>query len=779
MKLVFKILLIFIVLPGFSQTQNKVDKKFTLSGTLKDESGEILIRANVYIDTLQFGTTTNAYGFYSLSLPRGEYLVKYSYVGYNQSEININLNQNLRNNIVLETNQLQLEGIQVVSQKSPSQLQSLRSGMFQITEQSLKLLPSIGGEPDLIKAIQLFPGIQAAREGLSNFNVRGGSFDQNLIILDEATVYNPSHLLGFFSIFNSDVLKTSKIYKGDIPVKYGGRLSSLLEVNLKDGNSNRFSVSGGIGTISSRITLETPLFKKKGSILISARRSYADLFLSLSQNEDVKNNKIYFFDTYIKANYQINDKNRIYLSGYLGRDVFKYKNEYYVTWGNVSGTFRWNHLFSPKLFSNLSAIVSSFDYRLGQTADISGVEWNSSLSEVRLKYDFTYYLNPRNTLSFGLSSSLMNFNPGYIIAASDSSIFNNFSIPSNRTLESSIYLGNEQKIGKWITVSYGIRASWFINIGPSTVYNFNSDFEKTDSTNYNNWNVYNSNFGIEPRISAKFLLSDKAAIKTSYSRTLQFLHLISNTTTGTPLDIWVPSSPNIKPQVGNQVTIGYLREILKGSTEFSVETYYKKMENQIDYKDHANIVLNPEFEGELRFGTVSAYGLELFLRKKTGSWQGLISYTLSKVTKEFPDINDGLPYPAGFDRRHDISTLISYDSGKRWKFSATWIFLTGAPATFPVGRFSFGNVIVPVYSDRNAYRMPAYHRLDISATLKGKVRKDKRYYGEWNFSIFNVYNRKNAWIIYFKSEDYNPLATSAYKLYLFPIVPSISYNFKF
>lgn len=779
MKFLSQILLIIIVLPVFVQAQNRENSKFTISGTLREETGEIIIGANIYIDTLQYGTTTNAYGFYSLSLPEGDYWVKYSYMGYGLVEIFTTLNNNIWKDVVLTREAKELDGVQVVSKKSPSQLQSLRSGLFQITSQSLKLLPSIGGEPDLIKAIQLFPGIQAAREGLSNFNVRGGSFDQNLIILDEATVYNPSHLLGFFSIFNSDVLKTSKIYKGDIPVKYGGRLSSLLEVNLKDGNSQRFSVSGGIGTVSSKVTLETPIFKKKGSILVSARRSYADLFLPLSNNEDIKYNKIYFFDTYLKANYQINERNRIYLSGYLGRDVFKYKNEYYVTWGNISGTFRWNHLFSPKLFSNLSLIVSNYDYRLGQTADISGVEWNSSLSDLKIKYDFTYYMNPRNKLSFGFSSSLMQFKPGYIIAASDSSIFNDFSIPNSRSLENSIYLGNEQKIGSWLIVSYGIRASWFLNIGPSTVYNFNSDFEKTDSINYNDWQVYNSYLGIEPRVSSKFSLSEKDAIKAGYSRTLQFLHLISNTTTGTPLDIWIPSSPNIKPQIGNQFTVGYFREIMNGTAEFSVETYYKEMQNQIDYKDHANIVLNPEFEGELRFGNVSAYGLELFFHKNTGKWQGLISYTLSKVTKKFPDINDGNPYPAGFDRRHDLSTLISFDSGKRWKFSATWVFLSGAPATFPIGRYSFGNVIVPVYSGRNAYRMPAYHRLDVSATLRGKIRKDKRFYGEWNFSLFNVYNRKNPWIIYFKSDDINPLVTNAYKLYLFPIVPSVSYNFKF
>ena len=779
MRLILYIVLFSLFIPGLSQVQKKDNKRFTLSGTLRDEKGEVLIGANIYIYALQYGTITNAYGFYSISLPAGEYLVKYSYVGFSLEETEIKLQRNVTQDINLKAKPEELEGVQVVSSNSYSQLQTLRSGMYQITDQSLKLMPSIGGEPDLIKAIQLFPGIQAAREGLSNFNVRGGSFDQNLIILDEAIIYNPSHLLGFFSIFNSDVLKSSKIYKGDIPVKYGGRLSSLLEVNLKDGNSTRFSGSGGIGTISSRITLEIPIFKNKGSILVSARRSYADLFLPLSKNEDVKHNNIYFFDTYLKANYQINEKNRIYLSGYLGRDVFKYKNEYYVTWGNISGTFRWNHLFSPRLFSNLSLIYSNYDYRLGQTADVSGVEWNSSLSDLRLKYDFTLYLNPRSTLTFGISSALMKFNPGYIIAANDSSIFNDFSIPSGRTFENTVYLGNEQKLGSRFTISYGIRATLFMNIGESTVYNFNTNFEKIDSTFYTDWEAYNTYLGLEPRLSLKFNLSDHAAIKSSYSRTLQYLNLISNTTTGTPLDIWIPSSPNIKPQIGNQITLSYLKEIVDGKAEFSVETYYKKMKNQIDYKNHANIVLNPEFEGELRFGSVSAYGFELFLHKKTGKWQGMISYTLSKVTKKFPDINSGNPFPSGSDRRHDLSTLISFDSGKRWKFSATWVFLTGAPATFPVGRYEFGNIVIPVYSGRNAYRMPAYHRLDISATLKGKIRPAKKFYGEWNFSIYNVYNRKNAWIIYFKSDEQNLLVTSAYKLYLFPIVPSVSYNFKF
>ncbi len=762
----------------YPQKNNSHSVTFTINGYIRDDKGEALIGANIYTENFSQGTSSNAYGFYSLSLNKGKYTLFYSFMGYKPDSLIVDLSSDKIINITLKPETNILSGVRITSE-GISELSSLKMGMNTINNQYLKKIPSLSGEPDIIKALVLLPGIQATGEGLSNFNVRGGNYDQNLIILDEATIYNPSHLLGFFSIFNSDIIKNAQIYKGIFPAKYGGRLSSLLEMNMKEGSNEKFTGYGGVGTVASRLSLETPLLKKKGSLLISGRRSYADIFLPLSNNDEVKNNKIYFYDAYLKTNYRINEKNKIFLSGYLGRDVFKYKNEYYVTWGNVSGTFRWNHLYSPRLFSNLSLITSNYSYRLGQTGNTSAVEWNSSLSDFKLKYDITWYINPKNTLIFGFSSSYKYFNPGYTVSASDSSIFNDFAVPRYNTLQHSVYIENDQKPDKNLQISYGIRATLFQNIGESTVYNFDDNFNKIDSSFYPKGKIYNNYTGFEPRFRIKYILPDHSVVKGGYSHLVQFLHLISNTTTGTPLDIWLPSGPNIKPQIADQVSLGYEKYALNNLIKFSVEGYYKKLKNQVDYKNHADIVLNPEMEGELRFGSAEAYGLEFLLQKETGKWQGMLSYTLAKISKNFPDINKGEAYPANYDRRHDLSVLISYETEKRWRFSAIWVFLSGSPTTLPVGRYEFGNVILPVYSERNAYRLPPYHRLDISATRKGKVRPGKKFYGEWNFSVYNAYNRKNTWIVFFKTDKDNPLVTEAYKLYLFSIVPSISYNFKF
>lgn len=775
----WSIIILLTLIPVFLFGQETISPgKSVISGYVKDEYGEVLIGAHIYIKELKTGSSTNNYGFYSLNLNHGSYHITWSFIGFKSQSRIVEINNNMELSIELVAQTEELGTVQIESNRY-SQLRMLRMSSIQISPQTINKIPSLAGEADLIKAIELFPGIQPAGEGLSNFVVRGGNYDQNLIILDEAIVYNPSHLLGFFSIFNPDVIKSARIYKGDFPAKFGGRLSSLLEVNMKDGNSSQFSGSGGIGTVASRITLEIPILKNKGSVLISGRRSYIDIYLPLSKDEDVKNNNIYFYDSYLKANYQINKNNKIFISSYFGRDLFKYRNEYYVNWGNITGTVRWNHLFSPRVFSNLSIVYSRYDYRLGQTADLTGVEWNSSLSDIRLKYDFSWYLNPKNTVKFGLSSSSNTFEPGYIIAGSETSVFNDFSIPSAHTLKHSIYLSNEQEIGSRLALSYGLRGSLFQNIGEATIYNFNDNFEKIDSSFYPQGKLFNSYWGFEPRLGLKIVLSSTSALKASYSHTIQYLHLISNTSTGTPLDVWIPSDPNIKPQSADQLALGFFRSILQDKMEFSFEVYYKKMKNQIDYKNHADLILNPELTGELRFGEMESYGIEFLFQKKTGKWQGMVSYTLAKAVKMFPDINDGRAFPAGHDRRHDFSLLSSYETGTRWRFSATWVYLSSPPVTLPLGRYIFGNVVLPQYSERNAYRLFAYHRLDLSATLKSKQRTDKKIHGELNFSIYNVYNRKNAWFIYFQADENQPLVTEAYKLYLFPIIPSVSYNFKF
>ncbi len=770
---------ILILSIGLMASGQKPGQLSVLSGYVLEKSGEALAGANIYIDSLHLGTVSNSYGFYSLGLPPGTYQVTYSFIGFQDVTKSVKLLGDVILNTSLYQSPEQLESVEITTDRHHSQLASNRMSSSRISSQQLKLLPAITGEPDLIKAIQLLPGVQATNEGLSSYVVRGGNYDQNLVILDEATIYNPTHLLGFFSIFNSDILKESRIYKGDIPSQYGGRLSSFLKVTTKEGNSTRFSGSGGIGTILSKLTLEAPIIKDKASVLISARRSYADIFLPLAKDPEVRDNRGYFYDLYLKSNYRINEKNQLFLSGYVGRDVFKYRNDYYVTWGNIAGSIRWNHLFSSRIFSNLSVIYSQYDYRLGQTADITGVEWNAALADVQLKYDFTFYVNPSNTIKFGISSSLRKFKPGYIIAAGDSSVFNDFAIPESQALEHGIYFSNEQKISPNFFITYGVRGSLFQNIGGATIYNFNDAFVKVDSTVYEKGELFNSYFGIEPRLGMKILLSPTTALKASYNHTIQYLHLISNTSLGTPIDIWMPSNPNIRPQFAEQAALGFVKQIRKINIELTVETYYKDMKNQIDYKDHANIILNPELEGELRFGNSESFGIEFMANKSTGDLRGMLSYSLSKTTRYFADVNNGKPFSSPFDRRHQFSILLAYSPGNRWNLSSQWLYLSGSPATFPTGRYEFGNIVVPVYSERNAYSLPAYHRLDLSVTLKGKVKPDQDFNWDVNFSIYNVYNRKNAWFYFFESNEDNELITEAYKLYIFPLVPSLSFNFRF
>jgi hypothetical protein len=575
------------------------------------------------------------------------------------------------------------------------------------------------------------------------------------------------------------MVKDVHIYKGEMPAKYGGRLSSLFDIRLKEGNQNKFGGSGGIGTISSKLLLEGPILKQKGSFIMAGRRSYADIFLPLSSNEEVKDNRIYFYDVNYKANYRINDKNRVFVSGYNGGDVFKYQNIYYLKWGNFTQTLRWNHLFTDRLFSNLSLLYSKYHYRLGKTEDITGVEWNSSVANLGLKYDFSFYANPKNTIRFGLVINHLTFRPGYIIAADSSSIYNDYEIPPSQALEYAFYLSNDHEITEFLSLEYGVRLTLFQNIGEATIYNFDKYYEKIDSVVYQAGKIFNSNFAVDPRMSIHIKPGPLSVMTVSFTQTHQNLHLISNSTAGTPIDIWIPSNPNLKPQRANQYAIGYTKKSIFSLYEFSVGVYYKKMYNQIDYKDHADIILNPELEGELRFGWGRSYGFESILKKEEGKLTGWIAYTLSKSEKKIDDVNQNEIFPANYDRRHDLSVVCLYKPTERLTLSLNWIYASGAPVTYPTGRFVYGNLVIPVFTKRNDFRMPSYHRLDIAASLKGKNKPGRRFSGEWSFSIYNVYNRKNAWLVFFKSNEENPEITEAYKLYMFPIIPAISYNFRF
>lgn len=756
------------------------EKNPIISGSIKDaKTGEQLLGATVFIKELKSGVASNMYGFYSLSIPPGNYTLLYSYIGYESYEKKIQLKENTTLNIELQPKNQELKEVVIKEKRNNENVKKNEMSVVRMDAKTIRKIPAFMGEVDVIKALQLLPGIQTTSEGSSGFSVRGGSPDQNLILLDEATVYNASHLLGFFSVFNNDAIKDVKIYKGDIPMNYGGRLSSVLDVRMNDGNQKKFSATGGIGTISSRLTIEGPLLKDKTSFIISGRRTYFDLFLPLSPDENIRKNVLYFYDFNAKISHTINENNRLYISGYFGRDVFN--NDFSrLTSGNQTFTMRWNHLFSKKLFTNFMFVYSKYDYFLGTPeGEANSFEWLSKMRDYGLKADFTLYSNPNNTIKFGIGSIYHIFDPGMAKGTGSQSLFNEFVVPSSYALENGVYLGNEQKINNRIELKYGLRFSMFQNIGAATIYNYNSNFESIDSTVYKSGDFYKTYSGLEPRVGIAYTLNEESSVKLNYSRTYQYIQLAQNSTSGTPLDVWFPASPNVKPQRCDQVALGYFRNFLGNYLETSIEVYYKKMSNSIDFKDHANLLLNQKLEGELRIGDATSRGLEVMVKIPEGRVNGWISYTLSKTDRIFPEINNGNTYLAYYDKPHNLAIVFNYEISKRTNFSANWIYYTGSPVTFPTGRAEIGGKIVPIYSDRNAYRMPDYHRLDLALTLKSKQKPNRKWSSEWVFSLYNAYGRKNAWAINFRQDKENPEITYAEKTYLFSFIPAITYNFKF
>ncbi len=755
-------------------------KNPTLSGKVKDQTnGEELPGATILVKELGIGTATNVYGFYSLSMPAGDYTLVISFVGYQTLEKKIRLFNNLTLDAELAPKQEVLKEVVVTDKRSLDNVTGNEMSVVKIDINTIRQIPALMGEVDLIKAIQLLPGVQTTSEGSTGFSVRGGNPDQNLILLDEATVYNASHLMGFFSVFNNDAIKDVKLYKGDIPASNGGRLSSLLDVRMKEGNIKKFSGTGGLGTIASRVTLEGPFQKDKSSYIFSARRTYADIFLHFAKDKDLRDNNLYFYDLNAKVNYSLNDDNRFFISAYLGRDIFK-NPDFKMGWGNNTISMRWNHLFSKRLFSNFTLIKSHFDYSLGiPEGNSESFEWSSSLDDLSMKADFGYYPNPSNTLRFGYSINHHHFLPGTAKGLGEGSMFTEYALPQSNALEHSLYLSNEQTLLHGLTVKYGLRADLFQNMGYGVVYHFDENYQALDSSVYKGGRIFNSYPGLEPRLSLNYLLDSASSVKASYARTHQFIHLASNSASGNPLDVWFPSSPNVKPQTGDQVSLGYFRNFFDNALETSAEIYYKKNYHCIDFKDHATLLLNPQLEGELRYGTAESYGLELFLRLEKKRVNGWVSYTLSKATRKVKEINGGKPYHSPYDKPHNISVVFNYLINKRISAGLNWVFASGAPVTFPTGRAIIGNKVVPVYSDRNAYRMPSYHRLDLSLTLKGKDYPGKKWHGEWNFSVYNAYARKNPWVINFVQDETNPNTTYAEMTYLFSLIPSVTYNFHF
>jgi hypothetical protein len=772
--------ILFLVSIFYTMAQDKV----TLSGYLKDSSsGEAMIGANMVLKELNTGTVTNEYGFFSLTVPKGTYTLVIDYLGYHPVVKTIQMQQSSKIDIEMVSEKEMLKEIVVSTEAADKNVTSNEMSVNQLQMKDLKKMPALLGEVDVIRSLQLLPGVSTVGEGASGFNVRGGSIDQNLILLDDAPVYNSSHLFGFFSVFNPDAVKDVKLYKGAIPAQYGGRLSSLLDVRMKEGNNKRFYANGGIGTVSSRLTLEAPIVKEKGSFIVAARRSNIDLYMKV--DPELKNNVAYFYDLSAKANYSITKRDKIFLSGYLGRDVFKFGKEFENSWGNKTATLRWNHIFNARLFANFTGILSHFDYQLGVPQGAQGFDWKAYINTQNIKTDFSYFINTSHTVHFGASFINYRFDPGQVKPVGGVSIFNPVIMQKQYAQEYAAFISNEHKLSDRITLDYGLRYSLYNFTGAGTIYDY-QESEPGKQKNPVNGKTYKQGESIkvyhnpEPRLSVKYILTESSSMKVSYNRTAQYIHLLSNTTASSPLDMWTSTSNNIKPQLGDQFAAGYFKNLKGNNYEISVEGFYKYMQHQIDYIDGAQLLLNKNVEADLLTGQGRAYGIELFAKKNVGRLSGWISYTLSRSERKINGISNNHYYRAKYDKPHNLSVVAIYEINQRWSLSSNFTYSSGVTTTFPNSRFEYMGVIVPYNStgERNNYRLPSYHRLDLSATYKFKTRG--RYESELIISLYNVYARKNAYTIYFRQNEDDHRKTEAVRLSILgSVLPSFTYNFKF
>lgn len=788
-----KILFTFLFAFGIAISV-QAQEKFILSGTITDQqNNETLFGVNVIIVEQKTGTTTNEYGFYSISLPKGTYTIQISYLGYQTLNETIVLDKNIRKNFSLSEASQQLNEVVLTDRKVKAEIRKPEMSVNKLSIQEIKEMPVILGEVDIVKSLLTLPGVTNAGEGQSGFNVRGGSADQNLILLDEATVYNSSHLFGLFSVFNPDAIKDLKLYKGGIPARYGGRLSSVLDIYQKEGNSKQFHMNGGIGLISSRLMAEGPIVKDRGSYLVAGRGSYAHLFLKLTNND----NSAYFYDLNTKISYKLNENNNLYFSGYFGRDVFSLNETFVNTYGNSVLNLRWNHLFSDKLFSNMSFIYS--DYYYGLELDFVGFLWNSGIKNYNFKYDFKHYLSDKLKLTYGANAIYYSFNPGKIEPSRSDSGINADQLDKKYAFESAFYIDAEHQLTEKLTVSYGVRYSNFLRLGEQTlnVYEnnqpvtFNSAFQIYESAEPIGTVSYGKNETIaqfdnfEPRLSVAYALNDNQSVKASYNRMSQYLHLISNTQSPTPLDVWAPSDQFLKPQLLDQYAIGYFQNFKDDNYSLEIESYFKTIKDRVDYIDGANLIANEAIERVVLNGRGRAYGIEFLLRKNSGRITGWLAYTLARTEQQVtgrtpnePGINNGNWYKTGFDKLHDLSIVGNYKLNEKWRFGATFAFQTGQPVTYPNGQYEYLGITIPNFSSRNDSRLPAYHHLDLAATLTPSKNKDRKWFAEWVFGIYNVYNRQNAASITFRQND-ETAKNEAIRLSIFGIVPSVTYNFKF
>ena len=772
MKYLISCLIVFTALTTSAQ-------KFTISGTLKDATnGEDLYGGMIKVKELtNVGAISNAYGFFSLTLEKGTYTLIFRSTGFESKETVVELNKDIELKVELDIPKdvQNIEEVEVKAQKENENITGSGMDVTRLDPKDIETIPVLFGEKDIMKTLQLTPGVKGAGEGNAGFFVRGGGADQNLILLDEANVYNASHLLGFFSVFNSDAIKDVSLYKSGIPAEYGGRASSVMDVKMRDGNKKKFGMSGGIGLISSRLTVEAPIVKDKGSFIVSGRRSYADLFLKLSKDTSINQTQLFFYDLNAKANYRLGDKDRIFLSGYFGRDVLGINDAFGFNWGNATGTIRWNHLFSNKLFSNTSIAYSDFDYGFNVGSGEDGFGISSSINDINFKQDFDYFLNSNNKMKFGVNAIYHTFKPGELSGGNSS--FNPIVLDTRYGLEAAAYIQNDMKIGSRWSLMYGLRYSAFNLMGDGTAYEFDGNGVLTNSTEYSRGESISLHHGLEPRFSMSYILSENNSIKLGYNRNLQYLHRVTNSTTSSPTDIWVPSSNNVLPQLADQIAIGYYQNFNKNMFSFTGEVYYKALQNQIDYRTGASNFLNELIEGEFVYGKGRSYGLELQLQKKKGKFTGWLSYTLSRALRTFDAIDNGREFSARQDRIHDISLVTMYNLTERVALSAAWIYYTGDAVTFPSGKYELNGTVIPYYTERNGYRMPDYHRLDLGATFYFKERE--KFEHNLNVSIYNAYNRENAYTITFQEAENDPTQTEAVQTTLFKIIPSITYNFNF
>jgi hypothetical protein len=788
-KKIISVLLLFISVVFTSFGQEKV----TLSGVISAaNSNETIIGVTIAIPAIPAYTTSNEYGFYSITIPKGNYKIAISSIGFQTKEVTLDLSKNTNYNISLSESSEELQEV-IVTEKKTTNTQKAEMSVNKLSIATIKKMPVVLGEVDVLKSILLLPGVTNAGEGASGFNVRGGGADQNLILLDEATIFNSSHVFGFFSVFNPDAIKDLKLYKGGIPSRFGGRASSVLDIYQKDGNSKNYHINGGIGLISSRLLIEGPIVKDKGSFIIAGRGSYAHLFLKLTDNE----NSAYFYDLNTKLNYKLNKNNSLYVSGYFGRDVFNLAGSFTNIYGNATSNLRWNHLFSDKLFSNLSLIYS--DYYYGLQLDFVGFKYDSGIKNYNLKYDFKNYVSDKIKLNYGLNSIYYDFNPGSLSPTTAESGINYKQLEKKYAFEPSVYLEAEHKITDKLELMYGLRYSQFYRLGASTVnlyqnneaVTFNNDlkiYEKgipIGTEYYKNNKVIASFDNLEPRFAASYSLDKNQSIKASYNRMTQYLQLISNTSSPTPLDVWTPSDSYIKPQIADQVALGYFKNFNDDAYSLEVETFYKKVKNRIDYIDGANLIANEALEQIILNGQLRAYGLEVLLRKNTGKLNGWIAYTLSRSEQQTPGrtadeigINNGNWYHSTYDKLHNIAVTGSYNWSEKWSFGANFTLQTGQPVTYPNGQYQYQGITVPSYGLRNENKLPTYHHLDISATYTPKPQKKKGWQGEWVFSVYNLYNRQNAASISFRQNETSG-SNEAVRFSIFGAVPAVSYNFKF